>query len=104
MAFIAMLFVLTPSLEAMACAAEGCDRACLEQSEGETISDAGDISSDGCAEKNCVCAAGHCGHVAVSVLDADVATVLKERSTERRISVQNFVSAASRTLERPPRI
>lgn len=104
MALLVMLFAMTPSLEAMACAAEGCDVACLEQSEGEAFAGAADTSSDDCADKDCACVAGHCGHVAVPVLEVGGVSAPDARMAELNLPPEQPVAFIPQTFERPPRI
>ena len=104
MTFFAFLFAFSPSLEAYACAAEGCDPACAERSAEPMLFDAGNSDADDCVDSQCICVVGHCSHVAVSVAPISVAIAFTLVSD--RVATANeepaFVSVT--TPERPPRI
>jgi len=103
LALVAMLCAFAPSLQAMACAVEGCNPACSEQPEVAASSHTGERASDGCVEKHCVCAAGHCSHAAVSIATVDLGSIAISRSTKLGYDAERPVFAAPHTLERPPR-
>lgn len=102
MTFFALLFAMTPSLEVMACAAEGCDPACAERVV--EASQAGDPASDDCGESQCLCITGHCSHSAMSVQEVGANFVPVIHLTRAPIATEHPVAAAPITPERPPRI
>jgi hypothetical protein len=103
MALLALLFALTPMLEAMACAAEGCDVACSEQADRIQTAEPGDSDPDGCGEGHCICAASHCSHVAIPAPDANTSTVVTGHSRATPLTAPHFVSSTPQTPDRPPR-
>jgi hypothetical protein len=106
MTFFALLFAMTPSLEAMACAAEGCDPACAERVvEASQASDLADgPASDDCGDSQCLCITGHCSHSAVAVPDVAAAFTPVVHATTAPIATEDAVAKPSATPERPPRI
>ena len=104
MTFFALLFAFGPSLEAYACAAEGCDPACAERSAEPMFVDAGNSDADGCVDSQCICVVGHCSHVAVSVAPIHVAIVYARASDRVVMANEEPVFASVATPERPPRI
>lgn len=106
MTFFALLFAMMPSLEAMACAAEGCDPACAERvvEASQAGDQATDPASDDCAGNECLCITGHCSHSAVSVQEVGANFVPIVHRTSAPIATEHPVAAAPITPERPPRI
>jgi hypothetical protein len=102
MTFLAVLFAITPTLEAVACAAEGCSIACLDETAASGAEDS-DPTPGGCAELHCIWSAGH-SHVATSqpsaIGDAHVAPATLQRFP---FAAETLVSAIPDSLERPPR-
>lgn len=103
MTFLALLFAVTPSLEAVACAMEGCGIGCAEQGEGPSASTPDDPASDGCVEKQCACVATHCSHVAISVAEIQAEPVAFAASRAIPVATERPVPSALPTPERPPR-
>jgi hypothetical protein len=104
MTLLALLFAFSPSLEALACAAEGCDPACAERSEATMVSGADKSTSDNCIDSNCVCVSGHCSHAAVSTPVIETSVALIQQPTRVRVEMEAPVFKAPSTPERPPRI
>ena len=104
MTLLALLFAFSPSLEALACAAEGCDPACAERSETTMMSDAEKSTSDNCVDSNCVCTAGHCSHAAVFTPMIEASAAVFQPPARIHVSGEDPVSKAPNTPERPPRI
>jgi len=103
MTFLALLFAASPSLEAFACAADGCGLFCLEQGAANGTG-ASDTDSGADTEDNCICAIGHCCHPAASVpATIETAFVQIAISAASPIETEPLVSTAPQTLERPPR-
>lgn len=103
MTFFAMLFAMTPSLEAMACAAEGCVPSACADAVTEA-SQAVDAADDDCGDGLCVCIDGHCSHSAVSVPDVAANFTPVMHRIAAPIVTERPVAAAPITPERPPRI
>lgn len=103
MTLLALLFAMTPSLEAMACAFEGCDPACAERAAETTVANAADPATDNCVDSRCVCVAGHCNHAAVSVATAEAGVLVVHREAGPVIVAEQPVSKTQQTPERPPR-
>jgi len=104
MTFLALLFAFTPSLEAMACAAEGCDLACSEQSAATVVSDATGFTDDGCVDANCVYAAGHCSHSAVAPATTGASVALFAAPARTFFETDEPVFTPANAPERPPRV
>ena len=104
MTFFAFLFAFSPSLEAYACAAEGCDPACAERSDASQLVDADTSGADDCVDNQCICVVGHCSHAAVSVAPIRVATVFTVKSDRVEMGNEQPVFVSTTTPERPPRI
>ena len=104
MTFFAFLFAFSPSLEAYACAAEGCDPACAERASEPMLVDAGNSDADDCVDSQCICVVGHCSHAAVSVAPINVAIVFTRVSDRVVMANEEPVFASTVTPERPPRI
>lgn len=102
-AFLALLFALTPSLEAVACAMEGCDLTCAEQSVGVSVSDADAAGADTCKMINCACVAGHCSHTALPAPAGFVSASPVVHKSAIPVAVAHALSAFPSKLERPPR-
>lgn len=98
MAFFAMLFAFAPVVEASACAAQGCGVICAEEGSGADTQNNG-----GCDEQNCICAASHCSHSAVSPLEPATVAMAAARPTVVAVWVERVVSTIFATPERPPR-
>lgn len=106
MTFFAMLFAMTPSLEAMACAAEGCNPSACADTVAEA-SQAGELAgdvADDCGDGLCICIDGHCSHSAVSVPDVAANFTPVMHRIAAPIVTERPVAAAPITPERPPRI
>lgn len=99
MAFFALLFAVSPTLEAAACVAQGCGVTCVEQTSGGAEQQPGQ-----CDERHCICLASHCSHVGVWPSDPILITVVTRSSAAAVIVSEHPVSATSQTPERPPRI
>lgn len=104
MALLALLFAFSPSLEALACAAEGCDPACAERTEGTAVSRINDSTSDNCIDSNCVCVAGHCSHAAVLTPMIETSVALIQSPARVCVETEDPASKAPGTPERRPRI
>ena len=100
--FLVVLFAAGPSLEAVACAAEGCGPACIEQVTDASASAESGKTSTGCADEVCMCAVGHCSHVASIPALFDVAAS-PALDTVAPIAEEQVISITSQGLERPPR-
>jgi len=100
--FLLVLFAAGPSLEAVACAAEGCGPACIEQASGGSASDESGKASNGCADEACMCAIGHCSHMASIPTLFEVA-VIPALDALAPLADERLISFASQGLERPPR-
>jgi hypothetical protein len=103
MALFALLFALAPALEAVACAAEGCDVACTEQADGAQASLIDESVPGDCAEDHCICAASHCNHMAIPAPDASASLIVDRHSRGVPIVAPNLVSSTPQTPDRPPR-
>lgn len=96
-----LLFAITPTLEAAACAAEGCSDEIVEMT---SVGASGASQSDvGCAEDVCTCAACHCSHG--SSVTETIAAIPAPHAIDQRVlsESQRLTSAALNSLERPPR-
>jgi hypothetical protein len=103
MALLAVLFALTPTLEAMACAAEGCDVTCSERAETAQVSDPSRSDLSGCEEGHCICAASHCSHVAIPAHEATPSALVATHSRASSLTASHLVSSTPQTPDRPPR-
>src|SRR5262245_53308692 len=103
--FLALFFAAANPMEALACAAEGCGAACIEQqAEGAVASDAaGGATSDDCTGCGCVCSIGHCGHAFSTPVAIETARVPSVTERNAPAGIEPFTSASVQGLERPPR-
>ena len=102
MALFALLFALTPSLEAANCAGEGLGFASSDGGVSVASVSSSD-ASDNCAAEACVCAVCQCGH-GVSFA-ATIAMADKPLTIDRgpRGESERLASTISHGFERPPR-
>jgi hypothetical protein len=107
MTFLAVLFAASPMLEAAACAAEGCGPACFQ--ETTVVSASADSDADngaglgGCADDACMCATGHCSHIAgiPALIEAGMAPPMIDAAPF--VAAEQVISITPQGLERPPR-
>lgn len=102
MTFLALLFVSAGPLGQIACAAEGCGEACIEQAAGAAVDELAPSSGD-CVDCDCACAIAHCGQVAS--LPSKLETILVQKAARQHapMNAVQLTSASVDGLERPPR-
>ena len=103
MTFLALLFAVSPSLEAAACAAEGCGVLCLEPGEAAEAADGKGQPAEDCSDDGCLCAVGHCNQTAnlQTTDEAPFAPVAVAGKIPR--TIEPLIPAVPQTPERPPR-
>jgi hypothetical protein len=101
MTLLALLFAVSPVLEAAACASEGCGVACQDQASAPT--DQTDPASGDCADDGCLCAVGHCGQSAGIPAFVEVSVTPISIAASQPIRNEPLNSAFLQTLDRPPR-
>jgi hypothetical protein len=103
MTFLAVLFAAGPMLQAAACAAEGCGAACLEETASVSASETSSADLGGCTDEACMCAVGHCSHVAGVPVLIEAAAMLPTVDAALPAVAEQVVSVSPLGLERPPR-
>jgi len=101
-ALLLTLFVMVPSLEAAACAADNCYSAATEQM---LSSDADEQSDQGQADHKSCASSCHCSHVAANPVQ-DIATAFSACSQDivQWPSSDDAAPRAPNSLDRPPRV
>lgn len=103
-AFLTLMFALTPSLEAVACAIEGCDFSCAGESTAQAAASEADSSpTDSCDLGTCTCIAGHCSHTALPAPAAFASIAVIAHARVAPVVAEQTVPATPQTPERPPR-
>jgi hypothetical protein len=106
-ALFALLFAAGPSLQAAACALDGCGVGCLMQQDGEhsakPAQDQPAKDSSGCPGQGCLCIAAHCLNAMTAPTGFDVLAPSAALSVFVFSTATPLVSTPLTGPERPPR-